>query len=249
MNRRRLLEMAGASSVLGMSGCFYENRESTLESKASPAPPERLTPDSIVDFVEEYETVERYNRLLSDYEDPEQGFLESIDISCNAVFDRETASGSYALTLCAGSITTSHSISDRPSAAFGVSAYRVTETRVQRVTASRVGRHAIRSRAGQEDDYTLLFVNFDAVEHDLTAVVTSPAESIDEPILEASYTIDSGEGIERRLERTEATRYDVTVRLDGETRATLEDGQPRSVGATSYISDDEIEIGTFSAIP
>ncbi|WP_254763034.1 hypothetical protein [Natrinema marinum] len=249
MNRRRLIETAGAGSILGLGGCFYEERETALESKPYPELPERRTPESVVGFVEEYETVTQHNRLLSIHEDPEWGSLESIDIACNAVFDGETASGSYALTLCGGSVTTSHWTADRPPAAFDVAAYRVTETRVQRVTASRVGRNAIESRIGREDGYSLLCVNFDDVEHDLTVVVTDPAASGDEPILEASHTIDGEAGIERRLERTEATEYDITVTLDGETRATVDGGRQQSVGATVYVVDGDLETGTISEIP
>ncbi|OAQ53752.1 hypothetical protein HTG_05680 [Natrinema mahii] len=225
----------GASSVLGISGCYEESREPAPEPEDHPTPPEQLTSDSVVDFVRKYETATFHNHILSNEQNP-----ESIDASCNAVFDREIESAFYVLTRCGGSATLEDGIAEYPSSAYGITTYRVTENQVQRVTAS---------PAERPDGYLVLLANFDDSERDVSVVMTSVTESDDETILEESLALDSEEGIEHRVESDEATEYELTVNRDDKTTATFADDLSRSAGVSIYLTANEVEIGALSSLP
>lgn len=235
MNRRNIVMTMGASAVLGIGGCLDEPRESTLEPKKYPALPERLTSDSVVDFVREHETVRFYNHIRSNERNP-----ESIDATCSAVLDRETESAFYVLTHCGGSAALEDGVAEYPSSAYGITTYRVTESRVQRVTAS---------PAERRDGYLVLLANFDASEHDLSVVVTAATKSEDEPILEESQTLDSEGGVEYRLESGDTSAYELTLSRDDEPDVTFDGRFSRSADVGIYITADGTELGALSSLP
>jgi len=235
MDRRAVISAMGASALFGVSGCLDTEQDSTPQMKDRPLPPENRTTDSVVAFVEEYESATFYNEIRST-----ERTAESISVSCNAVLDRETDTGFYVLTRCGGSATLRDGTAEYPPTAYGLTTYRVTENDVQRVTASSL-------TAG--DGYRLLLVNFDDSTHKLSVDMAPSSQSNDESIHSTSPQLGSEEAVGRRLETDGATEYELTVDLDTERQATFEGSTSGSPGLGIYVTATEIDIGPLPSIP
>lgn len=198
-------------------------------------PPEQLTTDSVVDFVEKYEEVEFHNHILSVEQNP-----ESISLTCNATLDRATESGFYVLTQCGGSATLQDGTAEYPSMAYGITVYRITENSVQRVNTS---------MEEGATGYYVLSVNFDDIGHEVSIDMTSSSKSSDNTVYDGSLSLGTEEAIGQWVESTEVPEYELTLRLDGKEEAIFNGSSSQSVGVGIYITADQTEIGALSSIP
>lgn len=236
MNRRKLLAVTGSSLALGISGCLGEGQGPTAQEKEHPIPPEQLYPDSVVNFVKEYEGVEFYNQILS----AEQN-TEAISLTCNANLDRETESGFYVLTQCGGSATLQDGHAEYPPMAYGITIYRITENRtVQRVNTP--------MEAGATGYYILL-VNFDGIGHEVSIAMTSSSKSSDNAVYDESHNLGNEAASGQWVESTEVPEYELILGLDGKEEETFVGSTSQSVGIGIYLTADRTEIGPISSIP
>ncbi len=237
MNRRQVLAGTGVALSLPVSGCLSDS----VEPKEHPEIPETLTQETVVDFVREYETIEYHNYILEN-----ESRVDSINVTCDAVFDREVESNFYVITNCGGSanhepLVGSSSVSHYESYA---PTYRVNEQHVQRVEAGRDVR--------QGADYIVRMFNFSDSEYELSFTITSLAKSKEDQILAEEYALDSETGEERRVDIEVGEEHELAVELNNADHSeTFEwDVHDQSRGVSIYITPNEtIDMGPLPSDP
>lgn len=193
--------LAGTGTALSSSvaGCL----SSSVEPKAYPEVPESLTEETVVDFVEEYETATYHSDILEN-----ESRVDSINVVCDAVFDREVESTFYVITNCGGSANHEPLFGSASVGQYETYAptYRVNEQHVHRVEVERDVRRSA--------DYIFRMLNFEAAEYELALTITPPTDSKENQILASEYALDSETGLERRVDLTVGKEYELTVELN-----------------------------------
>lgn len=238
MKRRTVLAGTGTALFSSVAGCL----SSSVEPKGYPEIPEPLTRERVVDFVKEYETAEHHNYILEN-----ESRVDSINVVCDAVFDREVKSTFYVITNCGGSATHEPLFGSASVGHYETYAptYRVNEQHVQRAEVDRDVR--------QGADYVFRMLNFAATEHELFLTVTPHTDSKEKQIRASEYALDGETGVERRFDLTVGTEYELAVELnDGDHSETVNwdsetfkwDVQDQSRGVGIYVTRYRtIEIG------
>lgn len=211
MERRKLLIGAGiTASVSGAAFLVGSNAVGDSPNpKEVPEIPEPLTRESVVEFVEEYESAVYHNNFIAEND------VDSVTVDCRAELDRQVNGNFYVITSCGGSARTEHLLAPTDVGELGTfpRAYRVTHQQVQRVISENL------STAG---DTCFLLFNFSDREHELEFSSSPTDNSAGGQQIGFAYTIASEAGVRHCTDISGDSIPEVTVLLDGNQSTTFE---------------------------
>ncbi|MFU8867679.1 hypothetical protein [Natronococcus sp.] len=236
MKRRRLLAGAGVALLLPLSGCL----SNSVDPKDHPPIPDPLTRETVVNFVEAYETAETHNRLR------DTSSADSITVSCAAVFNREANAAYYVITLCGATLSNEPLIGSASVGHYETYAptYRVDEQRVQRIEVER--------DVQEGADHIVRLFNFDDADHEPSLTITPLADSKEDQILASEYALASETAVERRVDLTVGTEYELAVELNNADQSETFNwdvhDQSRGVGIY-FTPEGTIELGPLPRDP